>query len=107
MADLFDVVVARKLSGGGGGGSGDFSIANVTFNNPNGTTGYYSPYPFVTDNGISILNHEVTETTETHSVALYKGKVEVYDTMISAVSGDASMENNLVTITGDCTITIS
>lgn len=35
MADLFDAVVARKLSGGGGGGGGssDFSTAQVTFIN--------------------------------------------------------------------------
>lgn len=32
MADLFDIVTARKLSGGGGGGSSDFSTAEVTLN---------------------------------------------------------------------------
>lgn len=30
MADLFDIAIARKLSGGGGGGGG-FSTAKVTF----------------------------------------------------------------------------
>ena len=38
MADLYDIVVASKLSGGGGGGgSSDFSMSTVTVNvNENG-----------------------------------------------------------------------
>ena len=38
--DLFDVVIARKLSGGGGGGSSDFSTASVTFVCTNSPWGY-------------------------------------------------------------------
>ena len=55
MADLFDVVVARKLSGGGGGSS-DFSTATVTIINniPNYVTTLFPVFYHVN-------NHEITD----------------------------------------------
>ena len=111
MADLFDIVVARKLSGGGGGGSSDFSTAQATL-----TVGAPS-----TIQGACILRDEYGEYIDTVyptqasdpqviTAVLYKGESTV---MIQTqgtlnVSGNIEQINsNAYNITGDCTITIS
>lgn len=114
MADLFDIVVAKKLAGGsgGGGGSSDFSTATLTtvgeafvngsFYGYIGQNEYATAYntqlvgPFVEDNKFPII--------------LYKGKalIKVLDETVASYSGDITpVGNNYFFITGDCTITIS
>lgn len=108
--DLFDVILAKKMTGGsgGGGGGGDFSTAEVTVNGDlsiydcilpycadvgAGDMLYCAPYPFAND---------------TYAIALYKGQCAVVIEGVASVSGNiTSMGNNYYLITGDCTITIS
>lgn len=76
MADLFDVVVARKLSGGGGGSS-DFSTAEVTFINISDSINdtYIASVTCVEDNCIKAHEVEVSpQNTVTFTVPLYNGK---------------------------------
>lgn len=112
MADLFDIVVARKLSdgGGGGGGSSDFSTATVTVVNNLPDDIPVSIYGAFVVNGTLDYWTEFSNGTSQKQVALYLGGVNVfpdeYDNV--SVSGNATIdESGIVTITGDCTITIS
>lgn len=103
--DLYDIAVARKLSGGsgGGGGNSDFSTAEVTIIPP-------VPMPVV---GFWIVDDEFGDTaifigTSTHTAILYKGQQVLYfDDAPSAVSGAAEIVDTSVLVKGDCTITIS
>lgn len=113
MADLFDIVTARKLSGGGGGGgSSDFSTAQVTVvnNTEEPINGIYvsvfdTPFPAVVPMNMLSLG------SRTYNVPLYKGtcywSIDSYANV--SVSGDIEWdsENRAALITGDCTITIS
>lgn len=110
MADLFDIVVARKLSGGGGGGSSDFSTATVTvINNTNAPVPVYAP--LATEYGeykFSDSSAHVAPGTEILNVILYFGEgVIVITNGNVSISGDAELEGSEIIITGDCTITIS
>lgn len=120
MADLFDIVVARKLSGGGGGGSSDFSTAEVTIINA-GTFGDVLGYmPICHEAGelgpeapalIESTFGIEPGTTEVFVVPIYKnGMLDAafWDNInIISVTGDAEWEspNSDVYITGNCTIT--
>lgn len=112
MADLFDVVVARKLSGGGGGGSSDFSVAEVTFT----AVGRYNDSVY----GIpAIIGNKLTTRIDfdlddgesmTVEVPLYKGYCICDAPMIeySNPTGSVSIgEMNLLTITGDGGVSIA
>lgn len=135
MADLFDVVVARKLSGGGGGGLSGFSTTEVTLNitPPEGVTFVRETassaisYPSTVYNNnrdyyccpyLQVSNHKVT-------ILLYNGvgyidglecysEDETYWPLLSSatVSGDISWDENLgeggaMVVAGNGTITIS
>lgn len=129
MADLFDVVVARKLSGGGGGGSSDFSIAKVTLIET--ATGLFDNVQFP---AIEICDHvnppvECIMTSGTYGkagtanvdVPLYKGNAIIVtgnDTSYvtpTVTSGNAEVYTYSdewgtyadVLVKGDCTITYS
>ena len=116
MADLFDIVVARKLSGGGGGGSSDFSAANVTMIGGVSLTASRimlaeetgAPYDFLT-----ALSGEPFYDDTTIATALYKGRAIITVAPLQfgktiTVSGNIELlEDNDYIITGDCTITIS
>lgn len=119
MADLFDIVVARKLSGGGGGGSSDFSTAEVTFINADTTTAPYNSLIFhITDDAYISAEQITVSDTVTVDVPLYKGRAEVEllmaltevdESYMPTATGGASLEflppfPKLV-ITGDGTIT--
>lgn len=113
MADLFDIVVARKLSGGGGGGgSSDFSTATVTVVNQSDED------RLVASDCPRILSEDFIETifsvvivppstTSVFIVPLYKGKCLWGGITPDATSGNISYDENLhyYVITGDCTIT--
>ena len=107
MADLFDIVTARKLSGGGGG-SNDFSTAQVTV----AIAGDYIYIPFVFDEGgeAGIVSTGIIESG-TYSVPIYKGLLvgSIDSTRTVNVSGNAeyNQSNHTIIITGDCTITTS
>ena len=122
MADLFDIALARKLSGGGGGGGGssDFSTAEVTlvategssFSLYEGSQGV-APYGF---KGFFLYNDQVIagyapiaeEGTPITFKLYYIGDSFVcqpdnqYTSSTGAVTYDS--ETGLLTITGDCTI---
>lgn len=119
--NLFDIAVARKLSGGGGGG--DVSIAkcdvSITNNGSNdGSVHFY--YPIIDDDALVIEKWvELTagETTEFElDVIMYKGEAILYYDYTFEFSsvkleddiettGNASYADGIITITGDCTIT--
>lgn len=104
MADLFDIVVARKLSGGGGGSS-DFSTANLTITKAEGKTVVWK-FPTIISDKLVVDNYVQQELTETHPVALYKGVLEIYagEGLYSIISGNVTEDDGLFTITGDCSL---
>lgn len=114
MADLFDIVVARKLSGGGGGGSSDFSTAQVTIVNTNTATARSMSGACALDDGEDTGSTGSTgvsaDSTKVVPVILYKGVAWVSrgDATIVSVSGSAEkLGSSMVMVEGDCTITIS
>lgn len=105
--DLFDIAVARKLSGGGGGGDSDFSTAQMTVT---GNTPIWAPIPFVDPWGDScLLSSDSTNMTldvGIYTVPLYKGVLVVYAShlMGASVEGNAEMEDGILYIFGDFSI---
>lgn len=122
--DLFDIAVARKLSGGSGGGGGgdsDFSTAQVTVTTTlsavdldqctccieSGELGEGSPSAI--GDISSLYGGQDASTTKTYNVPLYKGGCiwSISNTNVS-ISGDiVNIFGPMYYITGDCTITIS
>lgn len=117
--NLYDIAIARKLSGGGGGGGGgDFSTAKVRIsNNWGGTTTLYgaisleenalgegSPaciYPYITV--------EYGGQVPTFDVVLYKGSSLIFydDSLSVTADGDATIiSEGTLLITGDAGIDI-
>ena len=110
MADLFDVVVARKLSGGGGGGgSSDFSTAEVTLNPALGKP-IEIAVPYINWNNLLMSINEPIQENDTITVPLYHNSVIAILTSIGSISISGDIEDvgeGAYIITGDCTITIS
>lgn len=124
--DLFELAVARKLSGGGGGGGGssDFSTATVTITLNDGTKEYleyYNPIFWEADEydegfpALAAVNMDVVVPYATNVVPiiLYKG----YGLLMfaagiknsSIISGDCAFPgeySNMLLVWGDCSITI-
>lgn len=106
-----DIVTAIKLNnieqgivnGDSGGDSSDFSIAEVTLIRANDD---YCLLPIIIDNIINCNNYLFPQGTSTWQVPLYKGAIEVYIDGDITVSGSATFVDSVLTITGDCTITI-
>ena len=96
----------------GGGGSSDFSTAEVTVVN-NFTDQEISTYlPNIANDILSTTSITAEEQTEIYTVVLYKGSVKIAGTGFGRTvetSGDASYEyeNDILTITGNCTVTYS
>ena len=103
---------------GGGGGSSDFSTATVTVTSQKQNWGVSIIVPAILDDdewlGTCIYSDWTFNTISNPTpfqVVLYKGetKASVYpnegDTI--SVSGDATFADGILTITGDCTITVS
>ena len=116
MADLFDVVVARKLSGGGGGSS-DFSTATVTVTNNILTNGVEINIPIAFEDEPSFASAiafiEPSQTI-TMSVILFKGLAFANYSSDAPnidveVTGDIVVDSQYqeLQITGNGTITIS
>jgi hypothetical protein len=94
----------------GGGGSSDFSTATVTVTK-NGLTAVFLPTKIDIDDVDGAMVISDVESGE-YIIPLYKGHTLVPVNLASptatvSVSGSASYEEGYVTITGDCTITIS
>lgn len=119
MADLFDIYVAKKLSGGGGGGSSDFSTAEVTIvNNTAGTFNTaYMPYAMAADAeqgnpdiSMPTFLGGIPIGTSSYNAILYKGScyLEYMESASVEITGSATkLFDGALVITGDCTITIS
>lgn len=126
---LFDLAVATKLAGGGGGGgSSDFTTATVTFN-INVEMTNLTLFNIIKDvrtefdhtdipNPLMVIGEYVPIESGTASIVLNQGTAyamifDLENTL--TVSGDASVSSftsygdpaQLITITGDCTITVS
>ena len=105
MADLFDIVVARKLSGGGGGGSSDFTEAKITINAvlPEGTavtsieaiTGFYykdTPMPF--SGGCLVDENNIAP------ILMYNGSGYIESIAIDSSSGYYRFNHEYTTASG-------
>lgn len=117
MEDLFDVIVARKLSGGGGGGgSSDFSTATVTV---------VTNDSFRLDNSVvldgiddAMITNIFFESYD-YPLVLYKGKYEGNilppdEMSITSATGSGGVSVSAgpfssyrVTITGDGTLNVT
>lgn len=117
MADLFDIVTARKLSGGGGGGSSDFSTATMTVVINNSASGIISVASVMTE-GMETTNGSVVGVDSSYhpafTVILYKGNAiaeikvpQGFQYTIATDGNITSVGGDFYLITGDCTITIS
>ena len=109
--NLYDVAIARKLSGGGGGGSSDASTAKITLVDPN-EMGCVLLGPFYSESHETAMPKCFTDDGEV-GVLLYKNLAQVDAVNVLeeggsiSVSGNATVEDAFVFITGDCTITVS
>ena len=110
---IYEMLLANAMGesgGGGGGGGGDLSTAQVTIIGDGDVTHFYIPFmPYIDVDSLNLtINGGLQEdNSHTYTVALYKNKTIVlcYDT-ITASSGNVSVVNGVITITGDCSITI-
>lgn len=111
--DLFDIAIARKLSGGGGGGgSSDFSTAEVTIVGDGGLTGIPLPIAVI-DNGNIIMGIIITEESpQTFTVPLYKSNavlnILIGGTSVAETSGDVVFDEDTgsLTVSGNCSISL-
>lgn len=104
--NLYDIAIARKLSGGGGGGSSDFSTATVTFTNSAGAQ-FMLPCIIHMPGGESSASSIDAAEGEVQAI-LYKGNaMGVILGGTVTVTGSATYRAPVLTVTGDCTITIS
>ena len=96
----------------GGGGSSDFSTAEVTVVNNFTDQEISTHLPNIANDILSTTSITAEEQTEIYTVVLYKGSVKIAGTGFGRTvetSGDASYEyeNDILTITGNCTVTYS
>ena len=96
----------------GGGGSSDFSTAEVTVVNNFTDQEIFTYLPNIANDILSTTSNTAEEQTEIYTVVLYKGSVKIAGTGFGRTvetSGDASYdsENDILTITGNCTVTYS
>ena len=108
--DLFDIAVAKKLSGsgGGGGGSSDFSTAEVTITNTAENSYIYLTYGAFVEDGELFMEYSVATGTSTATLVLYKGSQLILISADSITSTTGDITGDIIdgfTITGDCTIT--
>ena len=114
--NLFDIAVARKLSGGGGGGgSSDFSTAEVTVNDVSEAQPiiWLCRAFSVNMGGADFrISTPTAQGSGTYTAILYYGQAELsvndpgsYN--ISTTGNIDEMGEGSYLITGDCTITIT
>ena len=103
------VIESVKINGeeAGGGGSSDFSTAEVTIITPNEIT---VVVPFANeDDSWSDGTMAIGSDGATVTAILYKGKAAIWspNSDVTSVSGNATLDDGVAYVTGDCTITIS
>lgn len=90
-----------------GGGSSDFSAAMATIIN-NSAARVDFTVPHIEEGWFSTESYGVEKgKTDTVEVVLYKGVTSVYFEANVAVTGDAYVNEDIVVINGDCTVTLS
>lgn len=109
--------LTKILGGESGGGDGELKTAKVTFTNHDSQTSVSCTlHPGLPDEEASIPSYEfVVRLTDGQTldvnVILYKGYASINTRLIQVVSvqGDAEYveADNLIKITGDCSITIA
>lgn len=108
--EYFDNLLGEQLTGGGGGSS-DFSTAEVTIVNSSNLSTNHLYFPFINPEYNDIEAHNTGFLgTRTFTVPLYMNRAAIlFDEMPAGinVTGDAEIDEEVVVITGDCTITIS
>lgn len=113
--NLYDIAIAKKLSGGGGGGGDNgFSIATVTFEAYGGFT--LASFAQIDTRRQPrkldfIVEHEYESTFNTFSLdaLLVDGVGKFYvdsEYATITVSGNATYDDGEVIYTGDCTISV-
>ena len=108
MSLFREKVVEGLASGSGGGGSSDFSTAEVTFINNTNAEEYING-AFIGSDMLQYVS-EIGTGTSTKQAVIYKSGSKAYvddETATISVSGDATYNDGVITITGNCTITIS
>ena len=114
IKNLNTLLGEQLLDGGGsgGGGSSDFSFAQVTFENNSGSLLLaYMPFIIQPDDALETENH-IPMGNSVAEMVLYKGSASInctsfVPTYTVSVSGNATEKRGYVSVTGDCTITIS
>lgn len=116
--NLYDIAIARKLSGGGGGSS-DFSTAEVTIVIGSNATGVGSkwPQPFPTIENDSLNTFFIVENNlnKTFTVPLYKGEARAMywgtaNVQNASFTGNIALDtddDDILVITGNGTITVT
>ena len=104
---IYDMLLANALMGeGGGGGGGDLSTAQVTL--VKGDTDVTTvEIPNISEVGnMASSNFNLTETTATVTALLYKGAGEAWSAFFDVVEveGNATIDDGVAIITGDCTV---
>ena len=96
--------VVKNMSGGGGGGSSDFSTAQVTFvaDSFSQDGGNVSNFIYINDTYLETVYETALEGE--YTAVCYKGEGYAFVPTVVSVSGNATINGNDVTITGDCTI---
>lgn len=105
---LSDMLFANAMmgeGGGGGGGDSDFSTATVTVTN--NASGLEIRCPLIIDGAITDNHSMSANSSETVMVVLYKGECGMWCVVknVTAVSGDAEIDDGIAFIHGDCTVT--
>ena len=111
--DIVTVDVMNKAIEEGGGG-GDFSTAEVTIVN-NGSAEYEGHITYITtfpwgDEALDDYLSLAAGNSDTYTCVLYKGESIISVDSLNwsvTVEGDAEFAHNMVTITGNCTITLT
>lgn len=103
LSDLKTVV-------GGGGGGGDFETVTVTLN-PNGNSVSVFPSPYILNDELLSAKLDIGGVTpKSYEFVIYKdgpASFEYTGAGSATASGDATVDEDYVEITGDCTITFS
>ena len=102
--DLFDIAVARKLSGGGGGGGGDFDTATVTFSCSDGL--YYAYGHAVTTNApVTLVFPLFTDANGQKIFTIgFSSIADINPQVMPTVTGGVQLDED-ITVSGDGTFT--
>ena len=104
---IFDNLLATAMmgeGGGGGGGSSDFSTAQVTFIPDSSSPDGSGPYELIWIVNDVLRTADGANIVGPMTAVLYKGVAYADVSTVTSVSGNATIDNGMVIITGDCAI---